>query len=196
MPADLPNDNPKTIWQKQPTDSSHMTLDSIRKRSRELRRKTRREMFGSIFVALFGVAPLSGFGIVHTHSIGLRLLFGCALLWAFAGQFALHRKLWSASAPGDAGLHSGLEFYRQELQRRQHFFRRVMPWSVGPLLLSVAGFVLQLLDLAEAFNRPRNSVIPFCVLFVVWLIAILVIRSRSRRDLERELAELADAQHL
>jgi hypothetical protein len=46
--------------------------------------------------------------------------------------------------PGDAGLSTGLEFCRGEIERRRYLLRRVLLWSMGPVLLAIGTFILAL----------------------------------------------------
>jgi hypothetical protein len=48
MQNDHPGNDPRTVWQNQPTEPSAMTLLLIRKKTRELRAKTHRELLKSI----------------------------------------------------------------------------------------------------------------------------------------------------
>jgi len=47
----------------------------------------------------------------------LQPLFAVALAWSLAGLYFLNRGMWSAEMPGDAGLSTGLEFCRLQLER-------------------------------------------------------------------------------
>jgi hypothetical protein len=188
MQDDPQDDNLKGIWQKQPTEASHMTLEALQKKARELHAKTRRELSASIATALI-VVVIAGFGILHTHSLGVRLVFGLAIAWALAGQYPLHRQMWSAP-PGDAALSSGLEFYRQQVEQRLSVFRRILQWSFGPVVLSIASLILVLAGIAANQSRSVEKVIPFCTAFFIWIVALFVLRSRSQRKLRQEIAKL------
>src|SRR5450432_301508 len=107
------SNDPKTIWQSQPRELSEMTLERIRQKARELEKKTRRELFGNISTALIAVVISVG-GIARSHDPGLRAVFVLALVWALAGQYVIQRGMWSATTPGDAGLSTGVEYYRRE----------------------------------------------------------------------------------
>src|SRR6185312_14273978 len=111
MPNNFGGGDPKTIWKNQPTEGSAVTLEKIRQKAQELHARTRRELFGNIAVVLI-TGGFSGFGISRTHDPGLRVVFAVSIVWALAGQYFLHRGMWSAVLPGDAGVSSGLEFYR------------------------------------------------------------------------------------
>jgi hypothetical protein len=47
--------------------------------------------------------------------------------------------MWSMEMPADAGLSTGLQFCRDEIERRRTLLRRVLFWSLGPILLALAG---------------------------------------------------------
>lgn len=189
MQNDFPGNDPKTVWQNQATKLSTMTLETMGQKARELEKKTRRELFGSISSAAIAVV-ISGGGIVYVHDLGLRALFALALAWAVAGQYFLHRGMWSAPRPGDAGSSTGLEFYRWEIKRRTWLFRRVLQWNLGPVVLSVCALILALAGIANMQGVPLRRIIPFCAMFAFWMAAVFAIRWRGQRDLRREIEEL------
>jgi hypothetical protein len=191
MQDDFQNDNPKTIWQNQPTEKSKMTLEEFRYRSRELHSKTRRELFANITVALV-VVGISAFGMLQTHDQEVRLLFVLATAWALAGQYFLHRGMWSGMPRQDAALSTGLEFYRQQIKQRLSLFRRMLQWSLGPLFLSIGALILVLIAMSRSQGQSVNRVAPFCTVFVIWLVAYFALRSRDRKKLKREIDELND----
>jgi hypothetical protein len=191
MRDDIHPDDPKAIWQKQPTEASTMTLETIRETARKLHAKTRRELFGSIAVVLI-VFALSGFGILRTRDPGLRVIFMLAIAWALAGQYFLHRGMWSPILPGDAASSTGLEFYRREVKRQCNLFGRVLQWGLGPVVLSIGAFILALIGMAKNSGVPVQRILPFCTLVSVWIVVVFILRSRARRALQREIAELND----
>ena len=94
-----------------------MTLILIKQRSRDLRTSTRKKLLGTL------AGPLA---------------------WSLAGLFFLNRGMWSSAMPADAGLSTGLEFCRREIERQRALLRRILLWSFGPLLLTIATFILAL----------------------------------------------------
>ena len=189
MQDDPQDDNLKGIWQNQPMEALQMTIEDLQKKVRDVRAKTRRELSGSAIIALI-VFAVAYFGIQHSHSLGVRLVFGLAIAWALAGQYLLHQGMWSAAVPRDAALRSGLESYRRQLEQRLSVFRRVLQWSFGPIVLSIATLILVLVGIAENQSRSVEKVIPFCAAFVIWIVAFFVLRSRSQRKLRQEIDEL------
>lgn len=193
MPDDFRNDNPKKVWQNQPMETPAMTLEMIRQKASQSRSKTRRELFGSITTVVIVIA-ISAFGIHHASNAGIRLAFALAIAWVLVGQSLLHRGMWSASMPADATLNTGLEFYRRELERQQDVIGRILRWSFGPVILSIGTLILVLVEMATGRSLPIRSVMPFTTLFMIWIVAFLVRRSRSQRKLRREIDELADVE--
>jgi len=189
MPDNSPNDNLKITWQNQPMEASKMTLETIRQKASESRSKTRRELFGSIVMALIVVA-ISVFGILHGSNTGIRVVFVLAIVWALAGQILLHRGMWPASLPVEATISTGLEFYQQQIERQQNLVRRVLEWSFGPVILSIGNLIVMLVEIARGRSLRISAVMPFVTLVVIWIIAFFVFRSRDQRKLRSEIDEL------
>ena len=165
-----------------------MTLETIREKMRELRAKTRRDLLGTLtgplVVAFFYAFCMKQFPAQQR----LQPLFVLALVWSLAGLYFLSRGKWSGEMLGEAGLSAGLEFCRREIERRRDYFRRVLLWGAGPVLLAIATFVLALALGAGRGILPKAM--PFMTLVVVWIAAYVVIRARQLRELQRELEEL------
>ncbi|MGH2510395.1 MAG: hypothetical protein ACRDHZ_23715, partial [Ktedonobacteraceae bacterium] len=143
MRNDPSGDPIKAVWQHQPTETSKMSLILIRQEVRELRAKRRRQLLGTIVVPIVVVFfyVFSVEQLLHLQAI-LHALFAVALAWSIAGVYFLNRGTWSGEMPGDAGFSTGLEFCRRELERRRDYFRRVLLWSLGPLLSGIAIFLV------------------------------------------------------
>jgi hypothetical protein len=189
MPNDSSRHDPITIWKNQPTEPSTMTLLLIRSKVRELRARTRRESLGTL-AGPIAVGAFYGFAIKEFHGFApaLELVFAFAILWSLAGLYFLNRGMWSRAMPGDAALSTGLEFYRRELERRQRLFRRALGWSLGPILLAIATFILYLAMVGGARFFPNG--LPFLALVVLWIAAYFAMRMRGQRELQREIDEL------
>lgn len=166
-----------------------MTLEKIRQKARELHAKTRRQLFGTLAMPLV-VGFFYAFGIKQFPQMQrvLQPLFAFALVWSLAGLYFLNRGKWSEAMPGDAGFSAGLEFCRREIERRRDYFRRVLLWSLGPMLLAIGTFLIALAMIAGRQIFP--NAMPFMTLVVVWMAAYFVIRVRQQRELQREIDEL------
>ena len=189
MRNDFPENDPRAIWQNQPGEPSVMTLEKIRRKVRELHAKTRKQLLGNLAVLLVVVA-FYAFGIEQFPA--LKPLFAFAIAWSLAGLYFLNRGMWSAAMPGDAGLSTGLEFYRREVERRRYLLRRVLLWSFGPVLLAIGTFILAIATTGVRDRGIFPNAVPFMALVVIWIAAYFVIRMREQRELQREIDELND----
>jgi hypothetical protein len=198
MRNDSSGNDPRTIWQNQPTETSAMTLEKMRQKTQELHAKTRWDLIKSISGPLI-VIVICGFGIRFLDPM-LRALLAFAIAWSLTGQYILHRGMWPAPLPGDAALSTGLESYRREVERQRSLFGRFMLWQFGPLMFAIATLILLILTLGIG-NRgmPLNGAIltgallkmsPFLTLMAIWIVSFFVIRMRAQRQLQREIDEL------
>lgn len=193
MPGDLSANDPKTVWLNQPTERPTMILKLIEQKSRDLRAKTRKKLLGTL------AGPLAAglfylFGTKEFPSLQplLQPLFALALVWSLAGLYFLNRGMWPAAVPGDAGLSTGLQSCRREIERQRALVRRVLLWSLGPALLSIATLIAAL---AMAGTRERGILpngLPFLLLVVAWIVGYFMIRLKEQRTLQREIEELKD----
>lgn len=193
MPDDFPDNTPQKIWQKQSMETETMTLEMIRQKAREYQSKTRRALAGSIAILLV-VFAASTIGFVHTSGVGLRMVFVLAVFWALTGQTFLRRGVWEPGLPVDATLRTGIEYYRRELTQQQDVGRRILRWTFGPAILSIGSLVFVLLETARERSLPASTFVPFTTLFIVWVIAFFVLRSREQRKLLREIDQLQDVE--
>ena len=195
MRNDSSGNDPRTIWQNQPTEPSAMTLEKIRQKTQELHAKTRQELIKSVAGPLVVVA-ICGFAIRFPDPL-LRAILAFAIAWSLTGQYFLNRGMWSARLPGDAALSTGIESYRREVERRRFLFGRFMLWQFGPMVFAIAILVTLITNLGI---RNRGLLLkgallnmsPFLALLVIWVAAVFVIRMRQQRELQREIDELND----
>ncbi len=188
MPNDYAGNDPRTIWQNQPTELSTMTLLLIQKKTRELHARTRRELLKSISGPLLALV-LGGFGLRFADPL-LGTVFALAMVWSIAGLYFLHRGLWSAAKPEEAALSVSLESYRREVEQRRFLFSRVLQWNVGPVLLVIAAWILIAVRMGILNRTTLPKAAPFLILMTVWLGAVIVIRIRQQRELQREMDDL------
>jgi hypothetical protein len=194
MRNDSSTNDPRTIWQNQPTEPSIMTLEKIRQKTQELHAKTRRGLLGGIAVSLL-FAGISGYGIALGDG-PVRAAFAFAVAWSLAGQYFINRGMWPATLPADAPLGTGLESYRQEVERRRYLSGRFLLWSFGPVALAIAALIALLLSFGVRrgmlLKGTLLNMIPFLALLVIWIVSVFVMRMRDRRQLQREIDELRD----
>ncbi len=182
-------DDAKTVWQDQPAEPVRITLESLRAKARELRIKTRRELFGNSALALITIVT-SVHGFLHTHERGWQIVLVLLAAWALPGWYISVRGLWPERFPGGMAPSDGLRSYRRELKRKRDLFRRFLPWSFAPAILAMITWLLVMRGLAARVHISLNF-LPVCTLLVLWTIGIFVLRIRRRSELNQELDELA-----
>jgi hypothetical protein len=195
MRNDSFGNDPRTIWQNQPTEPSAMTLEKIRQKVRELHAKTRRQLLGNLVLPVIIVA-FYGFGIKQFQNPALRSVFAFAIAWSLAGLYFLNRGMWSAMLPGDAALSTGLESYRREVERRRSLSGRIMLWGFGPVVFAIATLIMLILSLGIGSGMSLKGTLlkmtPFLSLLFLWLVSYFIIRMRQQRELQREIDQLND----
>ena len=165
-----------------------MTLDKIRQKTQELHAKTRREVLGRMITPWL-VVGVSAYLIAHIDGAVPRAVFAFAIVWCLAGQYFLNRGMWSAMLPGDAALSTGLESYRREVQRRRYLSGRFLLWTFAPLVLAL---IVPVVSFGIRNPGTLLKMIPYVPLLVIWIVIILVMKMRDRRELEREINDLSD----
>jgi hypothetical protein len=193
MRDDQSREELRAVWQSQPTGTTIMTTKLIHSKARELHSKTRRQLLGT------GAGPLAavffyafGISVLPLMRQVLHPLFALALVWSLVGLYLLNRGMWSSVLPGDAGISTGLEFCREELDRRRRLLRGVLLWSLGPVVLAIGTLIL---GLGMAGTKEKGlfpNGLPFLGLVVVWILAYFVKRAREQRELRREIEDLND----
>ena len=179
----MPND-PKHIWKNQPEEPSEMTLDEIRRRVRSLHGKTRKDLIRNVTVTA-ALVLLAACGIGRGTDPFQQAGYAVVVVWALAGLFFLNRGLWDAQ-PGAA---TGIELYRQEIERRRSLFHRVMRWSFGPMVLGLAVFILDL-NIKAGPRGLYPKAAPFLILVASWIVAYFYMRREESRGLQREIESL------
>jgi hypothetical protein len=184
--ADNTPETPKTVWQSQKNEETKMTVALLRQRVRDINTRRRRELLMTVCAAAIVVA-LSVWGIPRTHFVALQMAFVLSSAWALVGVYFVRRGMRSAELLEDSTLHTGLAFYRLQIQQNLAISNRILPWTLGPVNLAVVAIALVLAGMVQSQNESLSKIAPFCILFVLWLIAFPFVRSRKRRELRREL---------
>lgn len=182
------NNDPREIWQNQPTEASVMTLEEIRQRVHKLQRKTRRVLLGWIAVSLL-IVGISILGMVWVHSPIIRAVFAFSIVWSLAGQFFVNRKKWSSVLREDALVSTGLQSYRMEIERRRYISTYFLLCIFGPSVLAVGALAAQIVSLARG-QGVLSKTVPFLTMLAIWIVGVFVIRMRDQRELQAEITDL------
>lgn len=180
-------DEIKNLWQNQEVEELRMSIDELRSMAAKFHRRIRRRNLIEQAAALY-VVIVFGVGFVKTPQLVPRI--AAALAIAGALYVALHLQRWGASKPlpADMGRASGLEFYRQELERQRDLLRGIWKWYLGPLAPGLVLFTIYRIATAQ----PIGGLPP--VVYAVTGLAIFCaagwVNQRAARRLEKRISEL------
>lgn len=190
MQTDLPPKDLGSIWRQQPPEEYKVSLKLIRFKAEQLARKTR-----SKFVANCGIAvALIVFDIWNFVSSPLllqRIAFALAAAWALYVLIYAWRSIKPETLAEEAGYESCLSYALNELERNLKYSGRSGLTQAGLILFTlgicVAPFVHQLLSNPGQIGKSR----PVLTLLLIWIVALIIMETRQRQKLRREISELS-----
>ena len=190
MPIESSRNDPRNVWQNQPTGEFNVSTDLLRDKANRLYAKGR-------FMALFGLCTglIGGtfFAVValRAHEALARGGWGLISLWAFYLAYQSYRRDRPSELEAGAPVGASLEFCRTELEKRRDLLRHF--WRRSGLALCLLGLALVVGPaFVLAFKSPRLLVnaVPFFGLLIAWGVAVLNIRKRQQREIQRDIDEL------
>ncbi|MDA1313636.1 MAG: hypothetical protein O2968_09905 [Acidobacteria bacterium] len=87
------------------------------------------------------------------------------------------------------------------VEGKRRLFRNLLRWGLGPVILALAAFVWSIVRVGASSqgshptadaSRLFPQMALFLTLLAVWIIAVVVMRLRGQRELQREIDELDD----
>ena len=158
-----------------------MTIDTIRAQAEAFDRRSRREDLASFGIFAFIIAA-NGITMAFERDLSERL---GDLLAILASLYVLATYYWRAreAPPAALGTTPSIEFYRQNIVRRQAMYGRF--WIV--VLLFLPGMILS--TLGDVFMSPRQP-LQYIALAVGFVGAVVVVEWFNRRATRRLSAEL------
>lgn len=185
MTTELGPPDARQLWQQQPSEPQHASLNDVRERSRSLtrrvrRRNTREYLAGAMVIAVFAVQiPAAPNSLVA---------LGCAL--AVAGTlFVLYHLSIHGTTRGPAEYCAAdcRAFLRAELVHQRELLRSVWRWYLGPLVPSAVFLVVgQIVARPERLVRILAGASVGAAVFV----AIAMLNQRAARQIDRSIAAL------
>ena len=180
-----PEDQLKTLWKGQETETKPMSVEAMRTRAEVYVQRTRRRYVASVALCLLIAIVFAGYAVWLSHNWVMRVGWGICTLGA--GWLVLRlRDRWPTDLPA-AGASAGalVDFHRAQIIRQQLRLRNLIV-TAGPLLLGVS---IALVGLAIEADRI-SSLAPIGGLFAIWGVAFWLIERRRARKLQRQLDEL------
>ena len=200
MPNEIPNNDPRNIWQEQPTEIFKMSAAELRlkaqKRQKGVRSQVLRDAIGGVIVSVFFAWNLIKvnhvwWGVSHPLSLwSTRMGLGLLSLWGLALPFLLYKWVWPARLSPHAPLGSTLQWYRSQLEKGRDFDRRV--WLIlTPAFVGIALIIVP--ALISSLGNPREFLqnsLPIFALLAIWLPIFLYLRKRRRGRRQKEIEQL------
>lgn len=175
-----------------------MSADELRHKVQQRQRRARfavlREaIIGLILFVFFArwftrVHEEVGFGLLSVWTV--RMGLGLLSFWCICAPFLMYKWIWPGRLAPDATLNTTLQSYRNELEKRRDFSRRIWlvltPYFVGVAMVGVPALI-------SALGNPREFLLnslPLFVLLAIWLPIFLYLRKRRRGRLQQEIEQL------
>lgn len=181
-----PEQNLQSVWQSQPPEGIHMSLDEIRRRAGKLERRIYWRN-GREYIAALAVVVFFGYQLLGTRDVVMGVGFGLVIAGMLYLMAHLHRQGSWRGMPAEMGLASGVEFLRRELERQRNLLERTGRWYLAPL---VPGLVV--ITAGAALRNPQHGLILAAYAAPVALVFIFVWRlnQRAAQRLQRSIEEL------
>jgi len=98
-----PTNDPKTIWQHQPTEPLKMSAEEIRHKLQKRRAKARLQFLALCSVVL-GFVGFSAFNFVKSHEALQRAGYGLSIIWGLCSLYPISKRIGPRNQAGDAAL--------------------------------------------------------------------------------------------
>jgi hypothetical protein len=183
MTRQIPQDDPRLIWQKQRREHSAMTVEEVRFRAYALQTRIHRNLIVTIAVG-FALMAFSTMMIMRQPYTPPRIIIAVLMVLIVITINRAYRAFWAPDTlPDDAAPNACLDFYRSELTAQYRAvaltWRRLLPEIALLAVVVRISFVATF-----RFDYAR-------ILLPVFLAIILAGRCWRARKLKRELETLS-----
>ena len=190
MPGEFRMNDPREIWQSQPTEVFKMSVDQLRRKARQRQSKARFEALVSMIIGLT-LCLFFARTVATAHDLVLRTGLGLLSLWCLYFAYQAYRWIWPGRIEPDATLSTTIQSYRSELEKRRDFTQHV--WRRAGLAFCFLGLALIIVpELIKSLGVPRLAlnVLPVCVILAIWFAIFFPLRKRRQHSLDQEIEEL------
>jgi hypothetical protein len=196
MRNEYPKNDPRSVWQNQPTEPLKMSTDEMRRRAQRFQKDARSMtlLWLTLGLVLCVVFALSFF---RAHETLPRIGWGLLSFWGVWAAYHAWRWIRPRDLPRDAPASTCLEFYRRELERRRHYTRHLwwrsgMPFCLMGIAIAVVGTARNAPPHAVPGTTMLLNAVPFFVLLAIWAAAIFSLRKKQKQrlTLQQEIDEL------
>lgn len=190
MPSEFPTNDPRNIWQNQPTEPFKMSTEEIRRKAQQRQKKARSIALLGITIGL-SLFVVFAWTFARVHEVVPRMGWGLMSLWGIYFAYQVYRWILPARLAPQATVSTSIEFYKSELERRRDWDRHV--WRRSGLPVCFLGLAMVVVPpLIRSLNTPRllANYVPIFVLLLVWVIAFFRLKKRQQQELQQETEEL------
>ncbi len=208
MPSEFSTNDPRNIWQEQPTEAVKMSADQLRHKYEKRQRRARFSVFCSVVISVImfiifarELATIPGsflhavLGPLNLWSI--RIGFGVLCLWCIYLPYRAYKWLWPGRVAPDATLNTTIQSYRSELEKARDFGRNnKWVFAVAFLGMAMVAVPIVMLDRPTPIKAPPITgpglllnVAPFLLVAMAWAIMLYYVR-KSRRKLQQEIEQV------
>ncbi len=177
------SNDPRSIWQEQPTEPRPMSMGEIIQRTEGLRQQNKRALLRARIIPVVLLTAVYPAAMLPDPRV--RLLFAATVAWSAVGIFVRRTRV-----PAAAEAATGIESYRAELERRQMLIGRNLAWSAAPTVLVQISLIAALLTLAGPSSGAARKILPFLALSMVWFVGLVAMQFRDRHALQTEIDNL------
>lgn len=203
MPDKSTMNDPQNVWQNQSTEAFKMSVDQLKTAAHQLERKSRFEALYSlivctillVFFARLTLNPRLMLGPIPWGAASLwSVRLGCALICIGGAYeaYKAYKRIRSPRRSSEVTLETTLRSYRTRLEDRRNRFRNY--WHYKGLWIILTGMALAVAPrLIGSYHQGPQYLLeaaPLAALFVLWLIAVAVVRRRVQRKLQQEIDQL------
>ena len=183
-----PTNDPKTIWQHQPTEPLKMSAEEIRHKLQKRRAKARLQFVALCSVVLVFVG-FSAFNFVKSQEPPQRAGYGVSIIWGLCSLYPISKRIGPRNEPGDEALTTHIEFSRKELERWWEHSQVVCCWILGPIFLTLATLFAPVV-INVTHDGDLVKALPAFGLLAIWIVLLIGLRRCGRMELRREIEEL------
>jgi membrane protein implicated in regulation of membrane protease activity len=184
---------PGAIWRDQPEEKLTLNLEQIvNRRTERLYSSTRSEILMSVGAALL-LAGVVAWRIAPAQDPLQELGFAAVIAWVVISLYRFRHRIGRRDPVRPDAAATGLEYYRNVLERRRDHLRNAWLWH-GPLFLACMILIAIWTgtwtgSTFYAFHSLRN-VLPLVVLLAVWTGFGFWRRRLQAKELQREIDEI------
>jgi hypothetical protein len=190
MPSEFPTNDPRDIWQNQPTEPFKMSTEEIRRKAQQHWRTARVKSLAVMIIGIY-LSLCFAWTFTRVHEVVPRIGWGLLSFWGIYLAYQAYRWVWPGRLMSDAAASTSLEFYRSELERQRDFNQYA--WGRAGLTFCFLGLALALVPpLIKSLEHPRLllNFLPFLVLLIIWVASFPYIRKQKRQKLQQEIEQL------